>query len=436
MLSRLAGSSPPRRRALISRVLKPSLPAPAAGLLEAALLVIGLVAMLGLFFATRHALGTGDVTLYHRYAAALWSGAPLDKLLPGEYPALALAVMSLTLLPRTGDPTAVFARWMTAAAAIGYLMMRHFAGRTAALAYAIYLLVGAAITVLARFDIVPALLVLGALFAARRRRFAVAYALLAAGFLVKGFPIALVPLIVLQQRRRELMAGRPWLPSVARAAGPAMAFTAAVMIAVALTGWTHVFWPLGYQSHRPIQVESAAGSALWLFSFLGFPALSAQGYSSADLVGPLSAPVSLAFGAAGVAGLLWTYSLFERGRLELGRSFILVVLVVMLASKVLSPQYLIWVLPLVAAVEGVDAVWLGIAALTTVIYPLMYLEFGLIGWLTPPPYPGLFLLTILVRNLLLGVALVRVLRPGFVFARLGQDRQMPELLTVRRRLLD
>lgn len=403
-------------------------------LLEVALVAAGLLAMVGLFFATRHVLGTGDVTLYLRYAKALWSGAPLDKLLPGEYPALALAVMSLTLLPRTSDPTAVFALWMTAATAIGYLMMRHFAGRGAALAYAIYLLAGAAVTVPARFDVVPALLVLGAFFAAQRRRFSIAYTLLAAGFLVKGFPLALVPLVVIQQRRVALMAGRSWRPSVLRAIWPALALIAVVVLGVALTGWTHVFWPLGYHSRRPIQVESAGGSVLWLLSFGGFPAVSAQGYSSANLVGPLSPLVSLAFAAAGLAALASSYVLFARGRLELGRAFIAVTLTVLLASKVLSPQYLIWVLPVVAAVEGLDALWLLVALLTTLIYPVLYVEFQLIGRLTPPPYPGLLLAVIGVRNLLLGLALLRLLRPGFALAAgLGRRRPPPEVLTVRRR---
>jgi hypothetical protein len=305
---------------------------------------------------------------------------------------------------------------MTAIAGAGYLVMRRVKGRRAAVAYGVYLLAGAIITVAARYDIVPALAVLGALLAAQRRRFGLAYVLLAVGFLLKVFPIALAPLVILEQRRVGLLTGRAWVGATVRDLAPALALTALVLGAAGATGWWHVDSAFRYQSHRPIQVESAPGSVLWLLSFAGFPALSAQGYSSANLVGPLAPYVNSAFWDAGLIAMAALYWLCLRGRLDLGRAFIVATAVVLLASKVLSPQFLIWILPLVAAVEGLDAGWLLVAVLTTAIYPVMYYEFGLLGRLTPPPYPGAFLAVILVRNVLLGALTVRLLHPRLALA--------------------
>src|SRR5437879_12415363 len=79
--------------------------------------------------------------------------------------------------------------------------------------------------------------------------------------------------------------------------------------------------------------------------------------------------------------------------------------------KVFSPQYLIWVLPLVVEVEGIDILWLLICACTTLIYPVEYVNDRIFGTVGPLPYTNTMLGTIAVRNLLLIFATLRALLP-------------------------
>src|SRR5262249_44275429 len=110
-------------------------------------------------------LPNGDVTLYHTYALAFWTRHPLFHALPVEYPPLAILPFTLTLLPPLPDYRALYAYWMGALVIAGYVALRRWTGRSRAATYVLYLVVGAAGTLLARFDIVPALVTLAALLA-------------------------------------------------------------------------------------------------------------------------------------------------------------------------------------------------------------------------------------------------------------------------------
>jgi len=115
---------------------------------------------------------------------------------------------------------------------------------------------------------------------------------------------------------------------------------------------------------------------------------------------------------AGLAGLGWIYWRSWLGRLDFGRGLLAVICVTLLTSKVFSPQYLIWALPLVVEVEGIDLIWLVICAATTLIYPVLYVNEHIFGTPGPLPYSATFLGTIAVRNAALIVAAARVLLPG------------------------
>src|SRR5579884_57663 len=163
----------------------------------------GLLAGTQVLSARLWLLPNGDVDEYYQYAVAFWTQRPIGHALPVEYPPLAIVPFTMTFAP-TGlppNPHLMFALWMGALVLACYYGMVWVAGRRRALFYMGYLLLATPATLLARFDIVPALVTLAALWCAERRRFAEAYALLAAGVLLKLYPGFLIPIVVIEQWR-------------------------------------------------------------------------------------------------------------------------------------------------------------------------------------------------------------------------------------------
>jgi glycosyl transferase family 87 len=371
------------------------------------------VCLLGLVqFAIHGPYGAGDINVYHRYAVEFWAGKNAFHALPVEYPPLSIVVFSLSVLPPIGDYVSVYAIWMAGLFMAGYFAFRRFSSRHNATLYAVYLLLGATGALLGRFDLFPALLTIAAFWAARRRRFMLAYLFLAAGALLKLYPLALIPVLMIEHRRFLAMSGRPWrLPVAQGAAAVGGLMVASFAIGFLLEGWNSLS-TFYYAAARPLQVESLGATLLWLGSFLGFPAVTEHGWSSYNLVGPLEGGIMALLSFAGLAGLGWVYWRSWLGRLDFGRGLLAVICLTLLTSKVFSPQYLIWALPLVVEVEGIDLLWLLICACTTLIYPVLYVNEHIFGTPGPLPYTGAFLGTIAIRNAALIVASARVLLPG------------------------
>jgi hypothetical protein len=367
------------------------------------------VLLLSLFRYVHDAYGHGDIDLYHRYALAFWSGDQRFHSLPAEYPLLALAPFTLTLLPPARDYVTVFGLWMLLLLAAGYVAIRRRESARAAEVCAVYLVLGCFATVLGRYDLVPAAAVVVAYWAARGGRFDLAYGMLALGTLLKLYPLLLLPVVVIEQYRTS---GHPLgLPPPRAVVRGLAVFAAVVAGGFALTaalGPSHVLGPFSFNAHRPIQVESVPASLLWLTGLAGLPTAADRSFNSYNLVGRASGVIGLAADLALVAGCLLTYWWQLSRRIPFARALALCVLVVICTNRVLSPQYLIWVLPLVAIVEGdYDLVWLAVCALTTLIFPFAYDSTGLRGRPMPASYPLYFPALIAARNALLVVATVR-----------------------------
>jgi len=354
----------------------------------------------------------GDQSLYDRYAWAFWAGHPPLRSLPAEYPLLALVPVSLTILPPLPDFVSVFAVWMLALLVGVVLAVARRESPKVAEVLVVTVAVGAWGTVLGRYDLVPAAVTLAALWAARDRRFGLAYALLAAGALLKLYPALLVPVVAIEHCRalgHHPLRGRP--PRAVLAGVGLFCLLTAAGFAVAFlldpAGW---LGPFTYNARRPLQVESLPATLLWLSGFVGFPVGPDKSFGSDNLVGQLAAPIGLVADATLVAGLAWVYVTQARGRMRVAAAFAACLLVVICAGRVLSPQYLIWVLPFVAIVlRRHDPLWLAICALTLIVFPFGYLQ------LHPGPpghlanYPGFLLGLIALRNAALVVATARFL---------------------------
>lgn len=167
-----------------------------------------------------------------------------------------------------------------------------------------------------------------------------------------------------------------------------------------------------YQTGRGLQVESLAASVLIpfhqadgvAFEYGAFE-LRGGGVGLATSLSPLLTLVLLV--ATGLV-IYREYRLYGRlGGEDFPRHAAALILAFMLGSKVLSPQYVIWLLPLVPLGAGglagaaVCAVFLVVCLLTTQVFPIHYAD--LLALRTPGPE------LLLARNLLLVVLWVTML---------------------------
>jgi hypothetical protein len=192
---------------------------------------------------------------------------------------------------------------------------------------------------LARFDLAPALLVLGAVLARERRRSATWSALLATGAAVKGFPLLLFP---------ALLNGEPHPRRVAVAA----AIPLLVALAVVVAWGDHFSSAIGYQTDRALQVETVAATPFVVSNMLGAEVHSEFTNGSWNVVATgadAARAVSLVAMACGYLLVLWGGWRRQVDWLPWATALLAVFVVL---YPVLSPQFLLWLLPLSAAAYG------------------------------------------------------------------------------------
>jgi glycosyl transferase family 87 len=191
-----------------------------------------------------------------------------------------------------------------------------------------------------RFDLVPALFVLAAIFARDRARSATWGALLSIGVAIKAFPLFLFPALLRGERN----------PSRVAIAGaiPLLACIAAVLVMGDEFGSA-----ITYHTQRALQVESLGASPFEIAHVLGKPGISTgvgHGGFEIEASGATAARwVSIVIGAAGYAWLVWAGWRSSVSNLSLATA-LLTVLVIF--APVLSPQFLLWVLPVSACAYG------------------------------------------------------------------------------------
>ena len=401
-----------------------------------AVVVAGLLKDLEYQRSVKGLIPSDDIFAYECYSRAFWRGeqalvdAPHTVLcadhrwkfwitppraiytLPREYPAPAIFVFSLPLL----IPWAPFA--LAYMALMGLLTlgvvawMAHRRLLLCGAAFALYALVGGWATLLARFDLVPGVLVLATLVLAERGRWTPAYLVLAVATLLKLYPVLALPILLIAQWRYTGV--RPW-----RGLGVSALALAAGLVPFALLNPAAFLAPFTYNGLRPPQIESLAGSLLWLSGEVGGNVRVILTYHSVNVVGMFADVAAWLASALLIVGTLLVYWRAWVGRDDLGRSLVLVLLVTLCGSKLLSPQYLLWIFPTVAYVEGLRLRWLLVAALTVLIYPYGY---SLDNSLVHLPNHPLFMGAILARNGALLFLAVLYLQPRQLLANAGRDR--------------
>ncbi len=203
---------------------------------------------------------------------------------------------------------------------------------------------------LTRFDLFPAALAVGALAAVLAGRERLGAGVLGVGIAVKLWPGLLLPLLVAWCWRRY---GR-------REASVALALcvgaAAAVFLLPSLVAPAEVAESLWRQLSRPLQIESLGASVLLsLHHAAGLPLGWASSHGSQNLTGTVAVVAAAVTSVAQVAVIGWLWARFARGPAEaerLVRYGAATVVAFVALGKVLSPQFLIWLIPLVPLVAG------------------------------------------------------------------------------------
>ena len=337
-------------------------------------------------FITQPPAGTSfitNATLLHimrTYNVPSWlisfvaAQAPTQPLhaLPHEYPLLTVIPFSFGLVTSAHWYQVAFAIAMILFVGVVYAMLRVWKSQRAAIAFALYIVVGCWATAAARFDIIPAGFTLGALLLAERGRWRWAYVLLAVATMFKFYPIVLVPAFFIAQQKSRYTFWHKWWKGL----DVFVLVCAAITMLSLLLSVEGTLGPLGYFGGRPVQAESTAASILWIGSFLGFPLHYTATYGSLNMLSPLSGIVSPMMTLLLATGLVYVFWLQWRGKTSLAVSLVLILLVVICTGKVFSPQYLLWIIPFVAYIGECNRRWLigwtGIGLLTTWIFPYIY----------------------------------------------------------------
>ncbi|MYR91925.1 DUF2029 domain-containing protein [Streptomyces sp. SID685] len=222
---------------------------------------------------------------------------------------------------------------------------------------------------LARYDVqVTALAVLSLLTLTRSPR--AGGVLGALGALVKGWPA-----LVLLGTPRGATTRSAW--SWAAGAG-------VVVLGLLSVAFRHPLSFLAEQGGRGVQIESLGGTALNLARHAGWSGRPHYQYGAIELVGPyvpVVAVVSLALTAAAFGLLvLWRVRARRWTEATAADAALCAVLLFTVTSRVISPQYMVWLIGLAAVClvsrhtgqRPVAVLVLAASALSTMVYPLCY----------------------------------------------------------------
>lgn len=339
---------------------------------------LALVAMLVLPWGVPSDHEYGDAHLYLTYGARMLEGDIPYRDFYVEYPPGALPVFLLPAGLGGHEMTAfrvLMALCWAVAAAASVLLARRLAGRFRALLAAAAVIVFAAIfapLLLNTYDAWPAMLVAIGLYALIMRKPRLAGAMIGLAAAAKLLPVLLLPIAVLHARRT----------GDARRLLIAAAVAAAVVTApFVILGSTGLAFSLESQLRRGLHVESVPATVILLAHRLGLTdaRTAVQPPGSLNLVSQGSGAVALVSSLALLAvccWLAWKLTPRSSGARSTAVFALAVIAATLVFGKVLSPQFLVWAAPVVAAVARPSAVLLltGAAGLS-IAWPL--------GWITP-----------------------------------------------------
>ncbi len=328
-----------------------------------------------------------DTPIYQRYGNAIARGEIPYRDFSVEYPPGALPVFALPGLAEPGDGQHVTTGFRNAFESLMWLC-----GASALIAFALALralraplatvwggLTFAALAplalgsvVLSRFDLWPAALVAIAVALVVSGWWRTGSAVLGLAIAVKLYPAVLLPIVVASVWRRE--GRRAGFVSLALAG----AVAAAAFLPFVVLSPGGVWASLSGQLTRPLQLESAGAALLLaLHHVAGLGVTVETSHGSQNLAGTGADAVGLVSTVLQAAALVWVWVAFARGRLTFVQAAAGALVVFVALGKVLSPQFLIWLVPVVPLVRGRRGLWAagllaGALVLTQLYFPFRY----------------------------------------------------------------
>lgn len=369
-----------------------------------------------MFCGTFWLMPATDPARYQCYALTFWFGSGALHLLPQaqcaflgmvtgqapfhmlpiEYPPLALVPFSLALLVPLSYYQFAFALLISFVAVLTYWLLLRYGPRGAALIFAVYLFIGTIAVAQIRYDLLPAMLTLLCLIAAERKQWTAAYIALAFGVLLKLYPLLLLPALFIAEQQES---GCFYIPPSGLSLSMLPQHLWKTLRGILHWRWKNCVLFLGilfvitglfslvdfqgaivsqlqYFVQRPMQVEALGSTLLWIANRLGVSWSIVYTFGSLNILNNLAGVVmrgeSLLFGS----GCLYVIWLQWCRRIDLTQASIALLLLFIATGKVFSPQYLIWLIPLLAYTGVCNAFWLffwgAISLLTTFIYIFLY----------------------------------------------------------------
>jgi hypothetical protein len=360
----------------------------------ASLLAPFAAALVASWFLARLLLPTdhgGDMEAYERYGDALIDGRVPYRDVDIEYPPL--AVLLFTLARGLSLAAGSFAFWFQAMLLVCALLLlaatrSALATIGASLGRSMLVLGGVALAPLLagriieeRYDLLPAALVavsMAAQLAGRERQSGVALGLATAA---KLYPAVLLPLYLLlvakrSGRRAAARFGVAWAAPVVVVWAPFLALAD-----------SDALLPIRWQIERPLQLESVGAALLQAAHQVGLVELGVEvTYGSTNLGGDgprVAAALVSVTGLALVAALLAVAARSVATPMVTVRATAAVLATLVVCSKVLSTQFLVWLVPAVLLAGGTtgaiaSALLVPAAIATNALYPTRYPDLELL----------------------------------------------------------
>jgi len=351
--------------------------------------VLGHVAIFAGLFRGLYSIPYSGTGLFYEYAGRVLAGQLPYRDFFAEYPPLAIAIFTM---PRVlGESFRWYYVWYQVEVVIADLLIvvaLYLAARRWALSP--WMLIGvytaAVLAVgpinLQQFDIFPAALSLFAVLRFAADDAVGAGVLLALAVMTKVYPLLLAPMFVLLAWRQDPR-------GVAKATGAFVVTSIVVLLPWLLRGPASLRGMLSFHAGRGTHLDSVYSTIAFAARTLGLTWVNVvYNFRSWNISGPVPDALARISTVVLLTVLAATYTVVYRASRNRGSSAtrdarfvghgaLVVLLAAMVTSKVLSPQYLVWLTPFVPFVIGPRrrAVWAGfiVAGLLTYwLYPWRY----------------------------------------------------------------